>query len=547
MKKILFATLALGAMLSAGAQTTRELVLKDKDGNEIVFQSDKVDGIVFEARPDYIPLNKAFNGSYEEVGALGLYGISFATNIDSYGNPASAEDMVATVLFAGPWSDDVKNPVLPAGYYRVGRSDKEWTFDVTKSSITVLSDDGPMPSMIIDGTIDVREEGNGNYDIRMEFTMFTGASVDLRYKGPIEFPAGFGEFQPLEEPVDIAFAGGQGRFWGNWYYPFAADLALQFYQGTIEDGYLKDGYMLDISLYEPKPANEMDPNQRVADGTYTLETRPEIAYTYLPFRYEAGLREEFMGTVYITKTRITYYGEDGSRRLGLIKGGTFTVSDNGTKFSFDFVTEEGVSVKGTYNGLPLLQNYCDNDVKAPKRPYSTLTENIDLNWAAGTVAMSYNEGPSILDNANTMMLMITHPSQTIGDYISIDLFTEEETLPDGTFVIGEGLEANHIIPGEIDYGGQMLFSWYGDLGVVDPDGYNTKLAPLASGTVTISTLSDGQRKIEFDAKDDAGHDITGSFTGTVINANEEYNAPMKSMLKNKKQNRTVKKAVRARR
>lgn len=548
MKKLFISALALCATFAVGAQTAKELVLTDKEGNEKTFPLDQVDGVMFQAQPEYFKLNHAFNTGYEEVGALGLYSVSFGSNVDEAGDPATKEDVVVNLVLAGPWTDDLKQPILPAGYYRVGRSDAEWTFDVTKSSITVLSDDGPSPSMIIDGTVDVREEDEGIYDIRMEFTTFTGASVALRYQGRVDFPAGYSDFEPFTEDVNVDFTYGQGRFWGNWYYPFAADLALQFYEGTIEDGYLKDGYMLNIQLYEPKPENEMDPNQRVADGTYTLETREVVRYTYLPFRFDAGERTEFLGQVYLTKTRLEYYAPDGTRKLGLINGGTFTVSENGTKFVFDFTTEEGIHITGSYSGTPLLQNFCDNDEKAPKRPYSTLTEDINLNWAEGTIAMSYNEGPSILDDANTMMLMITHPSMTTGDYISIDLFTEGETLPTGTFTVGEGLQVNHVIPGEIDYGGQMLFSWYGDLAQVDEDGYNTKLGPITTGTVTISDLGNENYKVVFNVKDDNNHNITGEFSGLVINANEmeEDQTVVKSILKSKKANRIAPKGKRAR-
>ena len=543
MKKIIITAIALFAAISAGAQTTRELVVTDKEGNSVSFPADQIDGVIFEAQPEYIKMTQAFDGAYEEDATLGLYSFTLATNADSQGNPASAEDLVAHFVLAAPWSDDVQNPELPAGYYRVGRSDALWTVDVTKSYISVLSEGVASPSMIVNGTVDVRNEGDGNYDIRMELIMFTGAAVNLRYQGKLDLPKGYGNFQPFTQDVDVKFTGGQGRFWGNWYYPFAADLALQFYEGKVENGSLTEGYMLDISLYEPKPADEMDPDQRVADGVYTVETRDEISYTYLPFTFEAGERVDFMGSEYIVKTRLAYYGADGSRKLGLVKGGTFTVSDNGTKFVFDFVTEEGISITGTYTGTPLLMNYCDNDEKAPKRPYSTLKDNVNLKWAAGTVAISFNEGHSILDNANTMMLMITESSMVTGDYISLDFFTESEELPDGTFTVGDGLKLNHVIPGELDYGGGMMFSWYGDLAEVDEDGYNTKLAPITSGTVTISTEADGNRRIVLNVKDDANHSITGEYVGPVLDANEFSAMPAK-LISNKKFGKGVKAARR---
>ncbi|MDE7403121.1 MAG: hypothetical protein K2M87_06895 [Muribaculaceae bacterium] len=520
MKKIIFSLLALGAVMTAGAQTSRELVLTDKEGNQITYPADQVDGIMFTAQPNYLKLNEAYDCSYQEVGALGLYGLTLATNTDGKGNLSGENDFAVQLVLAGPWSDDVKNPKLPAGYYREGQSNTEWTFDVTKSSIIVNSENGPAPAMIISGTVDVREDGDGEYDIRLELTSFTGATVDASYKGQLNFPAGFGEFQPFKEDQNVTFTNAQGRFYGNWYYPFAADLSMLFYKGTVEDGTLKDGYMLDVTFYEPKPADEMDPDQKVADGVYELETRDAIAYTYLPFRYEAGERTDFLGQEVITKTRLTYYSPTGESNLGLIKGGTMTVSNNGTKFVFDFVTEEGIKVTGSFTGNPLMQNFCDNNEKAPKRPYSLLTEDVNLQWANGTVAVEYNDGHSILNDANTITFWITDPLQVHGDYISFDLLTESETLPDGTFTVGSGLTANLIIPGEIDYGGQPLFSWYGNLDEVDADGYNTKMAPIASGTVTISTLPSGERKFVIDVKGDANHSIKGEYSGVVYNYND---------------------------
>ena len=67
---------------------------------------------------------------------------------------------------------------------------------------------------------------------------------------------------------------------------------------------------------------------------------------------------------------------------------------------------------------------------------------------------------------------------------------------------------------------QTVRTLYGDLGLVDDEGYNTKLGPIASGTVEVSTVAGGQRKFVFNLKDDKGNDITGEYTGTLIDANE---------------------------
>lgn len=531
MKKAIIPAIALAAASFAGAQTVRNLVVTDLDGKTTQFPADQIAAVMFEETVEYRPLNRYLKSAYEESGAgSGQYIIEFGTGEpDASGNPAEIGDMQVALLMRAPRSESLLEPKLPAGYYRTGNNTENFTFDMTRSAVWMRveeGDEGVSALMILDGTADVRVEENGNYDIRLEFSTLAGP-LELRYQGELPFPPGVSEFDVFTEPVDVVFTNAQGRFYGNWYYPFAADLTTQFYVGTVVNGIMTDGYILELPIYEPKPEDCMAPSQRIADGTYTVETREKIAYTYLPYRFTRGEYKDFFGQPYVSGSHLTYLSPTGHRRLGFITGGTMTVSGNGTSFVFDLVTAEGVSVKGTYNGTPYIGNYCDNDEKEPKRPYSTLQENVTLSWDPATVAVSYNDGHSILEDANTIMLMFTDPAQEKGDYISLDLFVDGETVPDGTFTIDSTLAAGHAIPGAIDFAGQMMFSWYGDLGLVDDEGYNTKLGPIASGTVAISTLGDGRRKFVFNLKDDRGNDITGEYTGVLIDGNQEASVSKK--------------------
>ena len=115
--------------------------------------------------------------------------------------------------------------------------------------------------------------------------------------------------------------------------------------------------------------------------------------------------------------------------------------------------------------------------------------------------------------------MFTVPSLDKGDYVSLEMFVDGETVPDGTFKIGRELASGNIIPGAVDFAGSMIFSWYGDLGLVDEEGYNTTLGPLESGTVTISTLDNGERKVVFDMVDDNGNVVAGEYVGVIIDGN----------------------------
>lgn len=534
MKRAIFSVMALAAMSVAGAQTVKNLVVTDLDGKSTMFEADKVDAVLFQEAPEYRDLTTLLRTSYEETSdGSALYTIEMGTSEpDVNGMPLELQDMQAAILLKAPRSQSLKEPKLPAGYYRIGNGKQEFTFDVNMSAIWVRVAEGPegaTPMMIMDGTIDVRVDEDGEYDIRMELTTF-GGPAELRYRGELPFPPGVSDFEEFTEPVDLTFTHGQGRFYGNWYYPFAADLSTQFFVGTIENGVMTDGYMLDLSLYEPIPADCMAAGQRVADGVYTVETREEIAYTYLPYRFMPGKMVDFLGQMFLTGSNLTYIAPTGHRKQGKITGGTITVSDNGSKFVFDLLTSENVSVKGTYTGTPNIVNYCDNDVKAPERPYSLLTENVTLNFDPSTVCIMYNEGPSIIDDANTVMVMFAVPTMDKGDYVSLDLLMTGNEIPDGTFTFDPTLAAGHGIPGTLDYGRQMMFSWYGDLGIVDSEGYNTKMGPINSGTVTISTESDGQRKFVFNVKDDKGNDITGEYIGTVIDATN-LEAPERKIIK----------------
>lgn len=519
MKKIIFSALALAAVSMAGAQTVRNLVVTDKDGVTREFPADQIDGIIFQEAPEYVDLTQLLVTNYEESGNSGMYHIEFGTSEpDASGDPLNVGDMQVALLLQGPQSADLTNPVLPAGYYGIGNSTSDYTFDVNRSAVWVRSEEGPdgvAPLMIMNGTVDVRIESEGMYDIRMELVTLSG-EIDLRYQGPVPFEGGYSAFEPFTEPVEVDFTGAQGRFYGNWFYPFSADLNAQFFVGNIEDGYLKDGYILTLDFNEPKPEDCMAPGQRVADGTYTVETREAFAYTYLPFRFNKGRITDFMGQPFTQGTYLQYIAPTGHRKQGLITDGSFTVSENGTKFEFNFVTEEGVSITGTYQGVPNIGNYCDNDEKEPQRPYSTLTEDVVLEWVPETMALTYNEGHSILDNANTLVVMVTDPAQAAGDYIMFDLLTESAVLEDGTYTVDRTLEPGHIYPGTVDFGGSPMFAWYGDLDTTDGEGYQTILGPIESGTITVTTLADGQKKIEFNVADDNGHSITGNYIGTVL-------------------------------
>lgn len=79
MKKIFLSVLVLAAVLMAGAQTVRTLVVTDKDGVTREFPADQLDGIMFEEAPEYTPLTNLLFTRYEESDNSGMYNVEFGT------------------------------------------------------------------------------------------------------------------------------------------------------------------------------------------------------------------------------------------------------------------------------------------------------------------------------------------------------------------------------------------------------------------------------------------------------------------------------------
>lgn len=535
MKKYILPVLAALTLVSSGALADRRLVITDTNGKTTEFNASDIQGITFEDAPLYTEAAMVPYTRYEERNGLGFYTVELATAADEYGMPLEPGDIMLSLELTGPTTANLDAPELAPGYYLPGNGKSPFTFDVAKSVIYTRYEDGAegiTATPMLDGTVDVRCE-DGVYDIRVEVMSF-GGPVYMRYIGEVPFGRGIGEAGEFTEDIDLTFMGAQGRFYGNWFYPFAADLTTDFFTGTIADGVMTSGYVLRIDYCEPKPEDCMNPDQRVADGTYSVETRDKIVNSmYLPYRFNAGSVVDFMGTEYITGTRLEYYDETGHRKMAMITDGSFTVSMGGSRFNFDLVAENGIHITGSYAGIPALTNYCDNDVKEPLRPYSTLTEDVTLEWAPRTFAFSYmDEEAEIVDGMYNVFLCIADENMLEGDYLMFNIISESPKVEDGLYEVNFSLEPDTMIPGCVDFGGNLEFSWYGDLSSTDEEGVQSVLAAIESGTMRVTTLCyddhQSERKFEFNLVADDGHTIKGEFTGEYEDLNELiYGAPAK--------------------
>lgn len=527
MTKHILSAFLLAAALPMMAQTT-SLQIEGTDGTKTLLDISNIKGIVFNETPEFTRARYLNKAVYAYSGTVGTYAIDFGTTQpDAKGMPEEVGGVLASLTFVAPASSNSVKAELPAGYYKVGNSSTLFSFVAEKSAMvvrTAAGDEGVTVSPIIDGSVDVRHTADG-YDIMLELVSLSGEVANLRYMGPMNFNLAETNYLPFEEDVNLVLQGLQGYFYANWYYPFCDDATLQGYNGEFDqDNKFTHGYWLNMPIYMTKVENPQSISQpTVPDGTYTIETRRSpIGNTYVPFTIQAGTVAEVMAQYYNVGTWLTYVGEDGESRIAYIVDGTLTVSNGGKKFVLDGVAQNGVKVNITFAGITNIINKCDNEKTEPKRPWSTLEKNVELNFTSNTAAIFFKDEPSVVSDLQTYTLWVTDAEMNKGDYLQFQILTGENGLTDGTYTIAKTFKANTIFPGWLGYGGENYGAWYGDLNTTQGDGSQTTYAPLTEGTVTISTVGN-KKKMVFNLVDDNNHKITGEFNGFMLDGDELAN------------------------
>lgn len=532
MKNRIYAAVAAAALMVPAIAQNYKVVVTTADGEKTEFETSSIRDIRFENAPDYKTLEYFLEGAYSSKGDLGIYAFTLASaQPDQWGLPPEVGDAELSLELIGALSDDYTDARLPEGFYRSGTGSAVGEFDIQKSGLTLRLDEGEEGTMmypIVDGMVEVRRNGD-NYVIKAEISLLMGGSVAYSYEGPIEFMPGMMQTEQFGEDQEITFTGAQARLYDNWYYPFVTDLLLQFYTGEFNaEGAQIEGYWLNLETFMPKLVNTPAGSVTLADGVYSAEPRERIENsTNIPYTYTKGHTLDFWGTLYPAGSYLNKREKNGRTFRGYIVDGTMTVSDNGSNIVLDFVTDNGKKVKATYNGKIEIWDFTEPD-KVPDYS-STLTEDVKLEFVPSTVAMSYRLGDYIKKGLYQFEVMVTEPDMEHGDFLMLELCAEAEVLPDGVYTINNALEPFTGIEGTIDYGGQILYSWYGDLDSADEDGVQSIITPILGGTVTVSTVADGMRRLEFNLEDGKGHTITGEYEGVFYNLSSNSAKALPSM------------------
>lgn len=527
MKRNIFTLLALTGAMALSAQTYN-VVVTTTDGEKHVYSSENVAGITFAEKPNYLEADYCVTAEYEEYSGTGRYFFTLGTGDRSnLGNPALVGDVQVTLALSNVYDENPYYAKLPAGYYRAGSGDTPFSWDIQRSGLYIRLGEGMegiTTMFIIGSSVDVRVLDNDDYDIRAELDIVSGEHIDIQYVGPIVFNPGATVAGEFGEDQNVEFDAAAGRYWANWYYPFADDFAVQFSSGKYNaSGKLVDGFWLNFDANMPKVDNPNSFVPVVADGVYTVGrgTEEVINSTFLPFTFNPGECIDFMGVPYDVHTYLLYTNEDGRTKRAYINGGTVTVSDGGKKFVFDLEASNGVKVTGFYEGKPSVVNYVSDPADVPdmvELDLDTLKGDYHLDFLPGTLGLYASLGDYINPGVNSQMLILMDESGEDGDYLSLEYFTNSYDLADGVYTLGAGVDAGTVIPGRLSFSRDIVYSWFGDLGSVDDEGYQTVIAPVREGYFTVSTVNaaTGEKSITFEFLDLLGHRIYGSWQGVVI-------------------------------
>lgn len=455
---------------------------------------------------------------------------------NSSGDPAKDGDVMIVLDLYGEMAADQSDIHLPAGDYTVsGEVGVKGTWSNVHTAFYMRENGEASPAPMLDGVVSVEEDADG-YKITAVMVLLDGRGIKATYEGPISFVfGGSSNFGVFTQPVDVTFehySEYSTRYYGCWWMPHADDLNITFYTGDVSgEDFQTDGYMLKLAPYMHKLADYNQDPAPIEEGVYTISAGKSNVSTAIPMTLDPGQVVTIWETDYPIDTYLTYVdGATGIRTQGMLTEGTMTVTKTGAatyRFEFDFKTAEGVPVTGRYEGSFGLKNYNDNDTSPtfpmPERPLSTLTKDVDLSFASGTTCVAFYMGNYLYPDYDSWMIWFNYNPSTqapiAGHYMTTEILVPKglgaAAIPAGTYALGWNPGGYVAFPGFLLHDGSTLYSWFADFARVDSEGVPYDMAPIDSGTFTVSKSGDNY-KVVVDAADDGGHAIRGEWNGPIL-------------------------------
>ena len=298
--------------------------------------------------------------------------------------------------------------------------------------------------------------------------------------------------------VEMEAGYADATYYGDQYSPGVAD---NFYFFLSDKGFDADGWELPNATYYRFDlfSNIVNPEEGLAIpyGTYTIDNGSSEPFT-IGAQYSAYYIMDSEGWDYAVSSAITSgtvtISEDGVVADLMIAGAHHVVT-----FSGDILVTDASSGGGEGGG--------------GEGPYSTLWEDYRCNFDDHTLYYAYYSDYYEVGYMNWTFAVM--PNDGEGDFVQFDVLAGADSTTNffGEYAINDSFEAYTSYTGYIDWDGYMVGAWY-----YTEDGYT--MAPFVDGTMSVVDNGDGTVTVEFDVYDDCDNNITGSWTGAMLSADE---------------------------
>lgn len=298
--------------------------------------------------------------------------------------------------------------------------------------------------------------------------------------------------------VEMEAGYADATYYGDQYSPGVAD---NFYFFLSDKGFDADGWELPNATYYRFDlfSNIVNPEEGLAIpyGTYTIDNGSSEPFT-IGAQYSAYYIMDGEGWDYAVSSAITSgtvtISEDGVVANLMIGGANHIIT-----FSGDITITDASSGGGEGGG--------------GEGPYSTLWEDYRCNFDDHTLYYAYYSDYYEVGYMNWTFAVM--PNDGEGDFVQFDVLAGADSTTNffGEYAINDSFEAYTSYTGYIDWDGYMVGAWY-----YTEDGYT--MAPFVDGTMSVVDNGDGTVTVEFDVYDDCDNNITGSWTGAMLSADE---------------------------
>lgn len=436
--------------------------------------------------------------------------------INDNGSFTRAPGSVNARLVLWTSSTDAANPELPEGSYSYNASGvpASGTIDSNASYIGIIDDSGMQSELsgflAEDTAIEVTRDGD-NYEITA--TIAFGAIMGdptiykMTWSGRIDTVIGEDEEDDrtviLDEDItDKQFVDAFAMYQDSYSGYDLVRLEFTDIESAFELESIPDLTYLSLDVYTSISADDR------IEGT-TFNVTPNAGMNVVRQGNFDGSQQS------LARSFVVMTGSDGviSDADG-IKSGTMTrtaAQDGSEIWTFDFITTHDHRITGTYEGTVQVLGY-------EQTFQSNLTGDYEFAWGSSIYANNLRNYGDAAGTGNTewsIELWLESEDGTM-DCFYADLYSEgtgSATLPAGTYsaAASQG-EAWSFTPGTYDGYGAYTY-WYRTA----EDSYTEQLwAPFVGGTIEVSGGADGaDYTFKFNLLDDAGHKITGSWTGPL--------------------------------